>query len=480
MIWLASRRTAIFQGADATEGFIVAMLRSLCLFLTLLCSEATKYSGLASCEHLLWEDLEVRGVRPLEFDQVPEACRCFCDETGKVKPRPDNEKTTPTDGSASLARMLDVLRVAYYLAEDSVVPLACSVEHEALVFQYQQVQSVVALQEDRAIPEAEMRSAADTDTSNRKPETNTGRPGTQPTGVHTTDIAQSNSIWPGIPPGDEATNECTENTVMSMVSPFLRPPTPQSAAAVSAQSESSYGWHSATAEEVFADMQAKRSPGGTVRPTTFEQLPWKWLHTPTPQKGDKEARDIFSTDSGDGDDGPGIRSLKGPIETDLQSPLGRRAISAMQRSRPPSSLRSPISPVVDEAHRNQLLQSFTGGSSAPRTSSFSHWSPDHATANVRQASGTSPWGPATSAAAPASSFASAFSHPSSLYQGTPTGSMAGNMMPSHVPDAFTRDWPPRQGTSWQKSATSDRQLQVDSTTSSYDAAIFDGVLKDWK
>lgn len=476
MVWLASRRREIFSTPEATGGLIPAMLQSLGRVLTLLCAEATEHGGLASSSYLLWEDLEMRGLQPLEPSQVPEACRCYCDEAGQVKPRQEPQADPRNRHLESLARLLDILRIAYFLAEDKDVPLAYRIVEDKLVFEYQVNQPLAPAQANATTTEASTLALDPPAPALTQPppsvSTQEGAAAQTGTGNGRTNLSIE-PVWSDFPSGDDETNDRTENTVMSMLMPFLKPPTPQPAGQVSALTEPSYGLHSETAEELFASVAAQRSPGGTVHPTTFEQLPWDWLHTPTPQKGDRESQETFSGQPNESNNSHGSRRMNGLRNDPMLSPLAHRTPSAPQQIRPASALRSPFAPSAEDTHRNQLLQSFSGSGSAPRTSSFSHWSPDHDASRPRQTSSGSPWAAQAFGAAPMSSNVSAFSHPSSLYQGTPA-----NSLPAGAAGATGEPSGLPSSNSWQGPVPSDRQLRVDNTTSNYDAAIFDAAFKD--
>lgn len=473
MIWLSSRRNEIFKAPEATGGLVPAMLENLSRALTLLCAEATEHKGLASCPYLLSEDLEIRGLQTLEHDEVPEACRCYCNDAGEVKPRREHQAVGADVHKESLARLLDILRIGYFFAGDQVVPLAYHIVEDALVFEYSPNTPQVAQLANGAETTVRLKAQPETPADILRPRTGSGKSVQLATSANALALQSNEPTWSDFTNGDDITNDDTENTVMSMLTPFLKPPTPQSAGQITAPSETSYGLHSATAEEVFGTVAAQRSPGGTVLPTTFEQLPWGWLHTPTPQKGSRDHPETFSGQSRHTADSQGARKPNELLQDHLQSPLADRSASAVSQGRLPGPLRSPFSPSAEDAHRNELLQSFSGAGSAPRTSSFSHWSPDSHALKSRQISVASPWAPNPNSSMPMSTNMSGFSHPSSLYQGTPAdGMQLGLTMPGSGGRRVT------SSDLWQSSVPSDRQRQVDNTTSSYNAAIFDGALKD--
>lgn len=478
MIWLASRRNEIFTTPEATGGLIRNMLQSLSRVLTLLSAEATEHKGLESCPYLLLEDLEIRGFQPMEYDQVPEACRCFCNDAGDIKPRREDQVTNPDVHKESLARLLDILRVGYFFAEDQSAPLSYHISDDMLVFEYapnkpRPITMSANASESNPPPESQPEITADAPQLEGGPVTATQTMASAaPPALH-----PEEPTWSDFSIGDEVTNDQTENTVMSMLTPFLKPPTPQAAGHVSATSETSYGLHSASAEDILETMAAQRSPGGTIMPTTFEQLPWGWLHTPTPQKRRGTESRTFSGDQRISVDPHSVQSPDQMMLEHLQSPLAGRATSDAPQDRMSGPLGAPLSPSMEDPHRNQLLESFLGAGSAPRTSSFSHWSPDHQDSTSRHPSAASPWAQEAknSLALPVSSNISAFSHSSSLYQGTPN-----DIRPPGIAMPNPGSHGPPSSNSWQDSVLNERQRRVDNTTATYNAAIFHGVYQDWK
>jgi hypothetical protein len=124
-----------------------------------------------------------------------------------------------------------------------------------------------------------------------------------------------------------------------------------------------------------------------------------------------------------------------------------------------------IASTAEEAHRNNLLQTF-GSSSAPRTSAFSQWG-QNMNRGLKEAVPQS-YGHQAMNGYPMSSAVSGFSHPSSLYQGTPANEANYGMPTGGYMDMNRYE---RNRTQDSAPPSSGRRFQMDETTSSYDAAI---------
>ncbi|KAL6403753.1 hypothetical protein AUP68_13123 [Ilyonectria robusta] len=471
-MWLAARRLEIFGAAAVLGSAVPEMVKALAKVFTLLCTETYTQENLATCPYLLPEDVKTRGLLPLSPDQVPEACRSYFGENGDLKPHlPSKEKQLPPF-QETLARILDILRCAYFLAEDNVFPLVYKVAQRGLVFEYQEKKpsrdipidlGQTAVTANLIIPEMgsqftdRQRTVSDSHRSASRPMVNDA-PG-----------PSSSVVLVSEPQQPVAAADHAENTVINMLAPFLKPPTPQPSHHLRHLDESSYGMHSATAHEVFGMLPPEPSPTRSIPSGKFEPLPWNWVYTPTPHSAQDPsvsmARDAFDGPTGSPNySSKELAQMGGDLEDPFTTP--EQSFQAPVTHRPASGMTgSPrVASTAEEAHRNSLLQSFTN-SSAPRTSTFSHWGQN--TTRVPRETMPSPWGHQPLDGHHMSSAASAFSHPSSLYQGTPAnGAAFGMPAPNHF--ASSRN---DQGFGQENGSSSTRHFQMDDTTSSYDAAI---------
>lgn len=473
-MWLAARRRDIIDAAEALGTVVPDMIKALAKVFTLLCTDTYTQENLATCPYMLHEDSETRGLLPLSPNQVPEACRSYVGEDGAVKPHAGSEEEGLEPFQETLARILDVLRCAYFLAEDAMFPLAYDVADKGLVFDYR-----VPVQKDVPMEQAEPRIMSNPlvqAAQEPEPRPNPYRL-TRPVSRHVDDsnLVPSKPAY-AVPERQEAIPEAddAETTVINMLAPFLKPPTPQQNSR--SHDEASYGMHSTTANEVFGMLPPESSPTGSFPSKKFEPLPWDWVYTPTPHKPGgsspsmtKEAFDgsvspgrapkEFGRLSGSNVDDPFVGPER-PFAADL-SPAPAAANGVMGSPR-------VVSAAAEEAHRQSLLQSF-GGSSAPRTSAFSHWGQN--SSMVPKETVPPSWGghhhQAFNGHVPSS--ASVFSHPSSLYQGTPAAGAVFGMAPPGLP--VSGHYVANQASSGQEHPSSAPHFQMDDTTSSYDAAI---------
>ncbi|KAG6231732.1 hypothetical protein E4U26_006543 [Claviceps purpurea] len=135
-MWLAAHRQEIRAGVEAFGGVVPAMVQKLANVFTLLCVFSCSQEGLATCPYLLSEDLGIQGFIPLSEDRVPEACRCFCSGDGAPKAYLEEPSSQLKPAQESTARVLDILRCAYFLAEDATLPMSYRVADSLLIFEY--------------------------------------------------------------------------------------------------------------------------------------------------------------------------------------------------------------------------------------------------------------------------------------------------------------------------------------------------------
>jgi hypothetical protein len=134
-----------------------------------------------------------------------------------------------------------------------------------------------------------------------------------------------------------------------------------------------------------------------------------------------------------------------------------------------------VSAADEAAHRNSLLQSFVS-TSAPRTSTFSQWGQN--SSRIPKETVPSSYGHHQAFNGYPMSSASAFSHPSSLYQGTPANGAVYGM-----PSGGYMDMSQYNRTQTQESMTvpsAARRFQMDETALNYDAAILQAAFRDNK
>ena len=484
LMWLAAHRQEIFDAADTFGPLVPGMIQGLAKVFNLLCADTYTQENLASCPYMLIEDLETQGLRPLRDDKIPHACRFYTLEDGATKPRLETQEQRLDPFQETLARILDVLRCAYFLAEDPVTPMAYRVAEKGLVFEYQEVMEngAPATLEPAAILSQPPAVDYGLEVSDNQETMST------PVQLDIQPLANPMSMPPpALAPTEpyemDAAADQAEDTVLSMLAPFLEP-TPVQQNHFRSPEGSSYGMHTATANDVFGQLPAAQpSPTGSIPSGKFESLPWDWVYTPTPNQPQESlmnsasCRGAFAAPVTGSPNysarapAQGINGLEDPFATPGRHPRGGftpRSTSNMMGS-PPLSL--PVPSIAEEAHRNQLLQSLTSPN-GPRTSTFSHWGQNSSWKPKETMPGAnSPHGYRPAAENfPISSAVSGFSHPSSLYQGTPANAASFGMPPS---GQFGRNRAEYASTSQENGASSSSgmRFQMEDTTSSYDKAI---------
>ncbi|CEF85080.1 hypothetical protein SNK05_008299 [Fusarium graminearum] len=472
-MWLAARRQEIFAAGQALGTVLPDMMKAISKVFSLLCNDKYTQEALASCPYLLAEDVETQGLLPLAEDKVPEACRYYCSDNGALKPRLPSPEHRLSSFQEILARILDILRCGYFLAEDDSCPLSYQVLKQGLVFEHTPLpaQNEPAHQPISIVnsPARETKSKTKIASHQRKTSESRqvdNRPEFNGTARRSFAASPETQL-----PREEPSPDDADNTVINMLTPFLRPPTPEKVQSNhQSTDETSYGMNSTTANEVFEMLHAEPTPADSLPSGKFEPLPWAWMYTPTPHR-DSDASTPAYKGAFDASVSPIIasREMSRNVST-FEDPYTNSTpqLPAMPIPRATSGMMaSPrIASAAEEAHRNNLLQTF-GSPSAPRSSSLSQWG---------QSSSRLPSNPnlqsyvhrQVSNGYPTSSTMSGFSHSSSLYQGTPSNGASFGMPNGGYMDMSRYD---RSRTQESVPASSGRRFQMDETTSSYDAAI---------
>ncbi|KAG6014565.1 hypothetical protein E4U43_006406 [Claviceps pusilla] len=486
-MWLAARRQEIRDAAIAFGGVVTSLVQNLAKVFTLLCVFSYSQVGLASCPYLLSEDIGIRGFVPLSENVIPDACRCFCSEEGSLKTDLEDPSARLEPAQESSARVLDILRCAYFLAEDGTLPVSYRIADSWLIFEYSPgvpsttpaatpVHAVSSLDPSREIPEVNndndnndndnkekkkrkkkkkkknssrsrsgsrsgSRSRSRSTTANTSENVLENPEQPNQTISHQNQISDRGDLWPHSSL-DESWQEPeflddVENRVMDMLTPFLKPPTPQPHRQQGCSpTESSYGVHSGTANELLGSFQTNPSPTSSVPSGVpsgkFAPLPWAWFNTPKPDDAmgslTPSGRDAFSAQPSPRCDSPRNSFATGTLLDDPFATPGREYYGTLTNGNTASQSRGNCSSPAfagtePNNHQNSLLQAFSA-TTVPRSSPFTQWA-ENQKSSSEEKDGFLPrqsrmLDHATVAAAP-SQLASTpgFSHPSSLYQSTP-------------------------------------------------------------
>ncbi|UNI14395.1 hypothetical protein JDV02_001026 [Purpureocillium takamizusanense] len=388
-VWIASQRPELFGLGNTTGPATQAMVQVLAKIFTQLCVVSYTRKDLASAPYLLPEDLEIRGVPSLTGDSVPADCRVYSVDGVTHKPYTQHPEQRLDGLYEDLARILDVLRCAYFMAEDKATPLSCDVVQDSLVFEYlSDATAVIADHNAGQHPSSGFDAQASGASAQQLP---------APTEwTEQMVVAERNSPSP---PAGNALEAQTERTVMAMLSPFLGPPTPQKDDRGRNCSSSSYDMHTDTANDIFAPAQTPARPNSLTGPGALAPYPWAWNDMPKPNPAFAEAYKRASAEV------PPNTTMASSHPADVAfASLGHAAPSHRQ-----DHVGGSYAAGADAAHREHLLQSLSG-----------HAPQQAAGQAARSPQPPSGWADLPSATnVPSSSMASYFSHPSSLYQGTP-------------------------------------------------------------
>jgi protein SMG7 len=485
-IWLAAYRGDLFGSNETLRRVVEPTVRCICRVMTLLCTD--KYSqnlaSCGSCDYLLPEDIEIRGLLSLTDERVPQPCRPYCLDDGQLKPYLEDKSKRLEPAAEFSARILDTLRCAYFLAEDPGVPITHQVLNNSLVFEYQQgtINNANAHYESMGTSSI----AATTSLTNGE---DAPMQTTNPiTGER---VQQKVSSAGGIGSENRKNNgeeingflDDADNTVVTMLSPFLDCPSPKSEQSGGSLRDSSYGMHTTTANEVAQELLASYRPESEttadqfITPGKFEPLPWNWVYTPTPRRSQEEpaytgkdnvAYHKHSSHRLSKDSPPSGDFLEDPFVTP-----GHRPKTNLLR--PTSEFGNPSMAATEAAHRNQLLQSFTGGSSS-HSSPFANWAQPQQLNQSMPGQTSSPWARGYGDGLVSSS-ASGFAHSSSMYHGTPgNGILYG--APSNWGYQQNQFHMHNGGPSQEDVSTLAGRMQIGDAALSYDAKIFEGAMRD--
>lgn len=473
------------------------MLRSFATVFTLLAVDVYSQTDLGTCPYLLPEDLDIRGLRSFDEDRAsPVSIRTHCTEDGKLKPHLQHPSQRLPAKREHDARILDALRCVYQLAEDKSVPLSARVAENWLIFEY----------EPRGLSETSQAPPEVASPSISTPMANGGANG----GTKGTDSASTpkisspatdheqlsalNVVTNGRPvarPKEQKAADLNDadKTIVNMLSPFLEDPVlevenddPTSSV------EPSYGMHSSTANELAQELLAKFE-SDSEGPAKRDQIAdadmfgsgiWNWdlPYSPATRPRETNTKPPGGQAWSNHGSNRSSRTLL-PVPENFDDPFASpnyRSVSATHlrpvNNVPNSPAAHPIS--SEDAHRSQLLQVLTDP--AARHSPVTSWGQVAWTGDSRGApaqSEASPWTTGDqrrTVPLPTSSNASAFTHTSSLYQGTPNpraafeGASYGAHRNAQPLVGATRDsslpWP------------SPHYFQMDETASNYDAAVF--------
>jgi hypothetical protein len=473
-MWLVARRDEVSALADAFGAAIPGMIQNLAKVLSLLCAEFYNLDNSKSCPYLLPEDILIYGFQPLDEKQLPEYCRAYCGDDGARKPSSQALDGCPSPSTERTGRILDIIRCAYFLANQAAFPLIykdSQVEGTLLVFEYQP-----------AAEQPQVRFSEAEDIANTTPSVGALPAASQGETTQTVPTTHEGAAADAAPYSDESQREASRRlltvsddvyddsevidrateTVLDMVAPFLRPPTPMELDRSPKQTPS--------ANDAAGSSRPQPSPTSSIASPRYESLPWSWFGTPNPH-ATRDSAPPASRDTPNNHyhatPSPNASAAEsGPLDDPFATP-GRDVWERIARS-VVNGVGSPAGTAARSLHQEQLLQALNGSASTPRTSSFSRWAqnpgslPPGLTLQELQNFG----------AMPVSSGNSAFSHPSSLYEGTPPSGLQYHAQTPVDALAILRSRLVLEGRAYND------VFQIDQTTSDYNKAVMRSAYQD--
>lgn len=450
--WLGAHRSEVYQPESPIRNEVFTMMDSLSQVFTLLCVETYGKANLSSCLYLLSEDLDVLGLEPLSIERLPEPCRFYCGANGARKPMLQAASQRLDANGEKLSRILDILRCAYFLASEPNVPLTQQVIDGYLLFEC----TTSSASKDANNVTAYSATPAPA------PTTGLGLHGVQQLSKQLACVHEEDDIPIQQSNGKPAEPEDPENTVMNMLTPFLRPPTPDNEHGRTGALK----YPNAANSTINKNAQLPSNNMYEAKPMAaakFAPLPWNWFNTPQPA----------------GDDSPiSARPRQLPLQA---SPTASPMHSSRTSGSGDGSFRSPSLPSLpnealnmsrsysaasthhaDATHRAQLLQSLTGARQRA--------SPLREQEQLHQPGPFQPtWRPQTGANVfPGSSHMSNFSHSSTLLHGSPANGFGFGMNVNRSASLGSA-W---QSPGFEREPTHNaRHLRMDDKTTSYDEAI---------
>ncbi|RDA86706.1 hypothetical protein CP532_4206 [Ophiocordyceps camponoti-leonardi (nom. inval.)] len=396
-VWFVAHRSELVAAYDAFGAAIPMMMNGIVNVFSSVFAVACSHDDLPSCPYLLPEDLEMRGHQLLAGDNIPSQCRVDCDG-GSVKPHLSDPQQCLPGAQENLARTFDVLRCAYFLHSDETTPIFIrNGEKRRVYFEYQPNMGPVASEGGGGGGGA------------KAPEVISDQSPVMPSHEPSEQLQQDTSAEVDMAVGtttdnnNDNDNDDAEKRVMSMLTPFLKPPTLSRQNHVRSPSDAALGVESTPANGSEASNHNHWSPAAKGRLSgPITPLPWAWDYTPKPDSEQDAGREAFTR-------GSRINSPRDSLTGSIDDPFATPGRSDGARAHAPKH-RSASKTASEEAHRQHMLQTLLGDDSA-RTSSPSQPRGSKA--------GASSYMMGTQRSLLASD-STGFSHPSSLYTGTPT------------------------------------------------------------
>ncbi|KAJ9152101.1 Protein SMG7 [Pleurostoma richardsiae] len=315
--WICAYRADLIKYEEHLEPYIHEMYRTLAQSATRLVQE---FGGrdLAASPYLLFEDLEVLGLSPIDHPGLPSPCRLqrLADRDVR-KPRAEDLGRAPKGSrEETMSRVYDILSCIFSLASDPAFPLVADAGDgeslEAVTISYQEGAHQPQPSGGSTAGPSSLLDASVKDLTSRL----TGfQAGVEQSGSGLSASLTKSGELPPVATGDERQSYAAsslggqtiqvnaeqqghvdtaaeieaefsiDRDMYNMVNDFLAPP--EASSRQPAHEETSYGMHSSTADEIFGALQSKSPTPRSATGKAFPTLPWNYFISPTPHRPDQ-------------------------------------------------------------------------------------------------------------------------------------------------------------------------------------------------
>ncbi|KAI1812034.1 hypothetical protein GGS20DRAFT_587886 [Poronia punctata] len=408
--WTYTARADLVQYQEYLEPHIQEIYGLLADVLTSLNLFVDPTMRTTSSKYLLPEDVEAQGLRPLIDKRLPLFLQV---EEQQTSGQPKRVKTRKPQKSVSgrnfkpeteaVWRIRDIICCGAFLAGSAKFPLILSVrKHEGReVEAWQSADAPAALgspaevilsrllrklgfgelkkeeptkEPDQVVVQEEPRvpSAEDTSKGHTPVSEDTGRVSATHSNRHS-NSGSAKANYHDQPSTAYRDSDPSENTDMiDMVNKLLDPLEEERPGSSHVHNDSSYGMHSATANEIFGGLEAGPAQPSPVS-KTIPNLPWDYFYKPAPHRSNSHEQSQMGSDTSNGlnvprsaaASSPYLGNLSATFDRNLPHGLSPRLNAGRMRDSPTPN---PPSPAISrkqygtdtlEGSRNAVLDSLT-------------------------------------------------------------------------------------------------------------------------
>lgn len=294
MIWICLHRADLVKYADHLPHLVethASLAETISLLIEVFGNEGL---GMPTAEYLLEEDIETIGFEPLRNEAAPFVCRAMhytLDGKQKQRLEEDVSKKLP-DTLEALSRINDIINCGYFLATDPNYPLQITQTQKGSKT-LTTLTVAVGGGNDSHGPGSQRGSIANFATQPVTPQKAVAQTTPVPLNPMSegpkedVEMAKTNAPVqepsPDLGVDDSAAADFgIDGETLDRVNEFLMPPEVGSSPKSPVMDETSYGMHSATANEIFGALEPAATTPTSASKKAFPGLPWNLIYTPTP------------------------------------------------------------------------------------------------------------------------------------------------------------------------------------------------------